>query len=71
MKKLVLVLGAILSMSSFVASTANAIILDVEVGDRPYFTHGHRYWAQGRNWCWVPGHWNRHHVWIHGHYGPC
>ena len=67
-----LVFAAVLGMSSFAASTANAIILNVDIGDRPYYNHGARYWAAGAYWCWHPGHWSRyHHVWIHGHYGPC
>ena len=69
MKKLVLILIAVLSMGSGVAQ---AISLNIEVGDRPYYTYGARYWARGQYWCWVPGHWSRYrHVWVHGHYRPC
>jgi len=68
MKKLVLVLVGLLSMSGM----ARAIALNIEIGDRPYYVHGDRYWAEGAYWCWVPGHWNHHHtVWIHGHYRHC
>ena len=70
MKKLILLLVAFLSISG----AAQAISLNIEVGDRPYYTYGPRYWARGAYWCWVPGHWAwRHHhkVWIHGHYRPC
>ena len=70
MKKLVLLLIAFLSISG----AAQAVSLNIEVGDRPYYTYGPRYWARGAYWCWVPGHWSwRHHhqVWIHGHYRPC
>ena len=67
MKKLGLLLIAVLSMSGI----ANAISLNIEVGDQPYYIHGSRYWAQGAYWCWVPGHWSHHHVWIHGHYRRC
>jgi hypothetical protein len=69
MKKLVLILVAVLSMSSGVA---RAISLNIEVGDRPYFLYGQRYYARGAYWCWVRGHWSHHgHFWVHGHYRPC
>lgn len=70
MKKLILLLIAFLSISG----AAQAISLNIEVGDRPYYTYGPRYWARGAYWCWVPGHWawrHHHQVWIHGHYRPC
>jgi len=70
MKKLTLLLIAMLSMSG----VARAISFNIEVGDRPYYTYGSRYYARGAYWCWVPGHWSwrrHHHVWIHGHYRPC
>ena len=70
MKKLVLLLIVMLSMSG----VARAISFNIEVGDRPYYTYGPRYYARGAYWCWIPGHWRWHHhhqVWIHGHYRPC
>lgn len=72
MKKLILLLVAVCSMSG----VAQAISLNIEVGDQPYYTYGQRYWARGAYWCWVPGHWSWHHhhhakVWIHGHYQRC
>jgi hypothetical protein len=67
MKKLVLLLTAMVSLSG----VAQAISLNIEVGDRPYYLYGERYWARGAYWCWVPGHWGRHHYWIHGHYRRC
>ena len=52
-----------------IPTSAMAIRLVVEAGDRPYYTYGPRYWDRGYEWVWVPGHWSRHrHVWIHGHY---
>lgn len=43
--------------------------LRIEVGDRPYYTHGTRYWSRGYEMVWVPGHWSQHrHHWVHGHY---
>ena len=68
MKKLVLLLTAMVSLSG----VAQAISINIEVGDRPYYLYGERYWARGAYWCWVPGHWGRyHHYWIHGHYRRC
>jgi len=43
----------------------------VEVGDRPYYTHGPSYYAGHTYYAWRPGHWRWRHgqrVWIHGHY---
>jgi hypothetical protein len=71
MKKLALVFAVLFAMNGFV-KTAEAIGINIELGDRPYYTYGNRYWARGAYWCWVPGHWShRRHVWIHGHYRPC
>ena len=67
MKKLLLLLLAIVAMGGI----ANAIIIDVEVGDRPYYLHGGGYWVGRTYYVWVPGHWGPHHRhWIHGHYAP-
>lgn len=71
MKKLAMILTTVLGMSGF-ASTASAIFLDIDINDRPFAIHGGRYWAEGGYWCWIPGHWSRHHnVWIRGHYRRC
>ena len=71
MKKLALLFAALFCMSGF-TTTVNAIGINIDVGDRPYYVHGPRYWSGGAYWCWIPGHWSRHHtVWIHGHYRPC
>jgi WXXGXW repeat (2 copies) len=43
----------------------------VEVGDRPYYTHGPGYYVGRNYYVWKRGHWavrNGHKVWIHGHY---
>ena len=66
MKKLALLLAIMLGISGI----ANALSFNIEVGDQPYYVHGGGYWVRGVYWVWVPGHWNRHHVWIHGHYAP-
>ena len=67
MKKLVLLLLAIITTSG----VANALSINIDVGDRPYYVHGGGYWVNGVYWVWVPGHWGPHHRrWIHGHYAP-
>ncbi len=43
----------------------------VEVGDRPYYTHGPGYYVGRSYYVWRPGHWgsrNGQRVWIRGHY---
>ena len=60
---------AVLSLCMLIPTSAMAIRLVVEAGDRPYYTYGPRYWDRGYEWVWVSGHWSRNrHVWIHGHY---
>jgi hypothetical protein len=69
MKKLALILAAVLGMSGIVATTVDAISINIDIGDQPYYVHGPGYWANGVYWVWVPGHWGPHRrVWIHGHY---
>jgi hypothetical protein len=70
MKKLVMLFAALLCISG-IASTANALILNIDVGDRPYYVHGPGYWYGGGYYVWAPGYWGWHHghrVWYHGHY---
>ena len=75
MKKLALILTAIVTMSCFAGSTANAISLNIDIGDNPYYVHGGGYWAGGIHYCWYRGHWCGwrwgHRVWCHGGYHPC
>lgn len=69
MKKLALLFAAVLGMSGIVATTVDAISLNIDIGDHPYYVHGPGYWSGGYYWVWVPGHWGPHHrVWFHGHY---
>lgn len=43
--------------------------LRIELGDRPFFSHGDRYWEGDYEMIWIAGHWSEHgHHWIHGHY---
>ena len=66
--KLKILLGLLVVGAALVPAAANAQ-LSIEIGDRPYYNHGPRYYNGGRQYVWVPGHWARHHrVWIHGHY---
>lgn len=68
MKKLAMFFAALLCTSGIV-STANALILNIDIGDQPYYVHGPGYWYGGGYYYWVPGHWGPyHHRWYHGHY---
>jgi hypothetical protein len=49
-------------------ATTQAQHLSIELGDRPYYTHGPYYHYNGYRMVWVPGHWGHHHRWIHGQY---
>lgn len=42
--------------------------VSIEIGDRPYYTRGPGYYVGRSYYVWRPGHWNRRHVWVHGHY---
>jgi hypothetical protein len=42
--------------------------ITIQVGDRPFYSHGPRYWDSGYEMLWVPGHMSRHGHWIHGQY---
>jgi hypothetical protein len=42
--------------------------ITIQVGDRPFYNHGARYWDNDYEMVWVPGHMSRHGHWIHGQY---
>ena len=66
-------IGIFLAVLAAMASMANAVIVNVVVGDRPYYSRGPGYYVGHVYWVWIPGHWGWHHhhkVWIHGHYAP-
>jgi hypothetical protein len=65
MKKLLL--AATLATSLLLPATVPAQSFSIEIGDRPYYHHGPRYWAGEYEMIWVPGHRSGHH-WVHGHY---
>jgi hypothetical protein len=70
-KKLALLFAVLLGATGVISTTANAISLNIEIGDQPYYLHGPGYWSGGVYYIWVPGHWERHRhhrVWVHGYY---
>jgi len=69
--KLILWLVLLLGLCAAAVPATQAISLNIEIGDRPYYSHGPGYWNHGVYYVWVPGHWRvryHHRVWIHGHY---
>ena len=64
-----ILLVACLAVSIMLPRIVSADHIVVEIGDRPYYTHGERYWNGDWEMIWVPGHWSEHgHHWVHGHY---
>ena len=71
MKKTTLLIIALAIMSGIFAPSANAISLNINLGDQPYYSHGPGYWDGRVYYVWVPGHYtlrNHHRVFVHGHY---
>jgi hypothetical protein len=67
-KKLLLLVALAVTSLTF-GGALQAQGLRIELGDRPYYNHGPRYWQGDYEMIWVPGHWSEHgHHWIHGHY---
>ncbi|MFZ1219196.1 MAG: hypothetical protein WAO00_07880 [Chthoniobacterales bacterium] len=66
-KKLLLLVAIATSFTFGAALKAQG--LRIEIGDKPYYSHGPRYWEGEWEMIWVPGHWSEHgHHWVHGHY---
>src|ERR1700682_2431591 len=64
-----LLLVAIVVASILLPAAVRAQGIQIEIGDRPFFNHGPRYWAGDSEMIWVPGHMSLYgHHWIHGHY---
>ena len=64
-------IGIFLAVLAAMAPMVNAVIVNVEVGDRPYYIHGPGYYVGPAYRVWVPGHWRWHHhqrYWVHGYY---
>ena len=69
MIKKTLLLVAIAVTSMIFGTAVQAADFRIEIGDRPFYSHGPRYWSGEWEMVWVPGHWSEHrHHWIHGHY---
>jgi hypothetical protein len=69
MIKKTLLLVAIIAMSFIFPAAIQAQDFRIEIGDRPFYSHGARYWDNDWEMTWAPGHWSEHgHHWIHGHY---
>jgi hypothetical protein len=62
-----LLLLAIVATSILVPAAVRAQGISIEIGDRPFYSHGARYWAGDYEMIWVPGHRSRD-GWVHGHY---
>ena len=67
MIKTKLLLFAIMATSILVPAAVQAQGISIEIGDRPFYRHGPRYWAGDYEMIWVPGHHSRR-GWVHGHY---
>jgi hypothetical protein len=64
-----LLLAALAATSIILPATVPAQSFSIEIGDRPYYSHGARYWSGDWEMVWVPGHWShRRQQWVHGHY---
>jgi hypothetical protein len=69
--KLALLLAVLVSLIGGAPTPAKGAGVFIEVGDRPYYNHGPRYWRDHRRYEWIPGHWvwrHHHRYWVHGHY---
>ena len=62
-----LLLIALVATSILVPAAVQAQGISIEIGDRPYYRHGPRYWAGDYQMIWVPGH-RSGRGWVHGHY---
>ena len=65
-------IGIVLAVLAAMLPAADAaVIVNIAVGDRPYYVHGPGYYVGPVYYVWVPGHWRwhyHHRVWVHGHY---
>ncbi len=64
-----LLLVAIIAASILTPAAVRADGISIQIGDRPFYNHGARYWDGDFEMVWVPGHMSRFgHHWIHGKY---
>ena len=58
-----------MATSILVPAAVQAQGISIELGDRPFYRHGPRYWAGDYEMIWVPGHRSRvTRRWVHGRY---
>ena len=64
-----LLLVAIIAASILTPAAVRAQGISIQIGDRPFYNHGARYWNGDYEMIWVPGHMSRSgHHWVHGQY---
>ncbi len=59
------------AVAMFTSVAAQAAVINVQIGDRPYYSRGPGYYVGRSYYVWRPGHWawrHHHRAWIHGHY---
>jgi len=62
-------LVAIIAASILTPAAVRAQGISIQIGDRPFYNHGARYWDGDYEMIWAPGHMSRFgHHWIHGLY---
>lgn len=66
-KKILILLGVVIAVSTPLTPKSDAIDFSISIGDRPYY-YGPNYWHEGYQWVWVPGYRNRNGHWVKGHY---
>ena len=62
-----LLLVAVVAASILTPAAVRADGISIQIGDRPFYNHGARYWDGDYEMVWVPGH-NEGHHWKHGQY---
>lgn len=62
-----LLLVATLATGFLLPATLPAQSLSIEIGDRPFYRHGPRYYSGNYEMIWVPGH-RSGRYWVHGRY---
>jgi hypothetical protein len=68
MTKRKLLLAAIIAMSILIPAAVRADTIQIQVGDKPFYNHGARYWDNDYEMVWAPGHMDRGNHWVHGQY---
>jgi hypothetical protein len=66
-KKFVLLLSVFMAVIFMMKPTANAISLNIDIGDHGFYEGVPSYWDGGYQYFWVPGH-REHGHWVHGFY---